>query len=64
MRYSVMLLPLAALGLAGCVVSTPAPRPTNTTIITPAPTTTYAAPPATVYVAPTDTTTTTTRRTY
>jgi hypothetical protein len=49
MRIS-LLLPLAFLGLTGCVVSTPAPAPVSTTYVTPAPTATYVAP------APTTTT--------
>ena len=61
MRYSLLLLPFVAVGLAGCVTSTPAPQPTATTVIMP-PTTTYVAPASNVYVPPTDTTTTTTRR--
>jgi hypothetical protein len=71
MRYSLLLLPFAALGLAGCVVAGP-PRPVTTTYVTPATTTTsyttpasgkYVAPPSSgVYVAPGDTVTTTTVR--
>lgn len=57
MRYS-YLLPLALLGLAGCVVETPAP--TRTTYVTPAPTATYVTPaPTATYVAPAVPTTTT-----
>jgi len=56
MRYT-MLLPLVFLGLAGCVVSTPAPAPVSTTYVTPAPTPTYVAPSAT-YVSPASPTTT------
>jgi hypothetical protein len=55
MRYSLLLLPLALLGLAGCVVSEPA-RPVTTT------STTYSSPPPAMYVAPGETTTTTTVR--
>jgi hypothetical protein len=51
MRYS-MLLPLTFLGLAGCVVSTPAPAPTSTTYVTPAPAATVVAQPAPTYVTP------------
>ncbi|HVC62653.1 MAG TPA: hypothetical protein VND19_20090 [Acetobacteraceae bacterium] len=36
MRYSLLLLPLMFLGLAGCVMSNPAPAPTSTTYVTPA----------------------------
>jgi hypothetical protein len=61
MRYSPLLLPFAAFGLAGCVQSAPAPQPTTTTVVMP-PTTSYVAPPASVYVAPMDTTTTTSRQ--
>lgn len=39
MRYA-LLLPLACLGLGGCV----APAPTSTTYVTPATTTTYTTP--------------------
>jgi hypothetical protein len=52
MRLS-LLLPLTFLGLAGCVVATPAPQPAA--VVTPAPTTTYVTPPAT-YAAPGSTT--------
>jgi hypothetical protein len=52
MRY-ILLLPITLFGLAGCVVSTPAPAPVSTTYVTPAPATTYVAPaPATTYVTP------------
>jgi len=37
MRLS-FVLPLIALGLAGCVEVQPAPRPTTTTYVTPGPT--------------------------
>ena len=53
MRY---VLCIGLLGLAGCVVETPAR--TTTTYVTPAPTTTYVAPapsvayPTATYVAP------------
>jgi len=49
MRYS-FLLTLTLLGLAGCVVETPAPN--RTTYVTPAPTATYVAPavPATTTI--------------
>jgi hypothetical protein len=57
MRYSFLLLPLALLGLAGCVVSEPA-RPVTTT------STTYSSPPPDMYVAPGETTTTIVRRPY
>jgi hypothetical protein len=58
MRYS-LLLPLAFLGLTGCVVTTPAPPPTSTTYVTPtpAPTATVIAQPAPTYVAPPTSTT-------
>ena len=52
------LLPLGLLALTGCVV-TPAPAPTATTYVTPAPTATYVAPaPTATYVAPAAPTTT------
>ena len=55
MRCSLMI---ALLGLTGCVV-TPAPAPTSTTYVTPAPTATYVAPaPTATYVAPAAPTTT------
>ncbi len=54
-----MLLLLAPLALGGCVV-TPAPTPTSTTYVTPAPTTAYVAPaPTTTYVTPAAPTSTT-----
>jgi hypothetical protein len=60
MRYS-LLLPLAFLGLTGCVVDTPAPAPASTTYVTPAPTTTYVAPaPGPMYMTPAAAPTTTT----
>jgi hypothetical protein len=40
MRYSALLLPLAALGLAGCVQAGPPPT-TTTTYVTPGQTQTY-----------------------
>lgn len=50
MRHSLLLLPLATLGLAACV----APEPTRsvTTTYTPATTTTYVMPDASPYGAP------------
>ena len=60
MRYSLLLLPLAAVALAGCVVSSPAPRPmTTTTYVTPETTTTYVTPGSNAYVRPGQSTTTT-----
>lgn len=58
MRYS-LLLPLAFLGLTGCVVTTPSPAPTSTTYVTPtpAPTATVIAQPTPTYVSPPNTTT-------
>ena len=62
MRVS-LVLPLGLLGLAGCVIDTPAPART-TTYVTPAPAPTYVAPPPTyappvaTYVEPAPTTTT------
>jgi hypothetical protein len=58
MRYA-FLLPLAFLGLTGCVVTTPAPAPTSTTYVTPtpAPTATVIAQPTPTYVSPPNTTT-------
>jgi hypothetical protein len=53
MRYT-LLLPLALLGLTGCVVQTP-PAPA-TAVVTPAPTATYVTPPTTTYVSPPTTT--------
>jgi hypothetical protein len=50
MRYS-LLLPLALLGLAGCVVQAP-PGPATTTYVTPVPTATIVTPPTTTYVTP------------
>jgi hypothetical protein len=48
MRFSLLLLPLAVLGLAGCVDVHEHPTPVrHETVVTPAPT-----PPATVYTAP------------
>jgi hypothetical protein len=52
-----MLVPLCFLSLAGCVVATPAPAPSTTTYVTPAPTAAYVAPaPTTTYVTPPTTT--------
>ena len=52
-----MLVPLSFLSLAGCVVATPAPTPSTTTYVTPAPTATYVAPaPTATYVTPPTTT--------
>ena len=48
MRYSLLLLPLAALGLAGCVA--PEPAQSVTTTYTPATTTTYVTPVGAPYV--------------
>lgn len=65
MRYSLML-PLAFLGLAGCVQTGPAaaPAPITTTYVTPAPTATIVtAVPAGTYVTPSSTSTTTVVRT-
>jgi hypothetical protein len=56
MKYSLLLLPLGILSLAGCVVdNTPARSAGTTTYVTP--------PAATTYVAPSSSTTTTTVRT-
>jgi hypothetical protein len=64
MRYSLLLLPLAALGLAGCVVAEPA-RPVTTTYVTPATTTTtYTTQGSGMYAAPGSETVTTVRRPY
>jgi hypothetical protein len=56
MRYSQLLLPLAALGLASCA----APEPTQrvTTTYTPATTTTYVTPVGAPYGGPAQSTTT------
>ncbi len=63
MRYTLLLLPFAALGLTGCIVAGPA-RPVTTTYTTPATTTTtYTTQPAGMYAAPGDTVTTV-RRSY
>ncbi len=51
MRVSLLLLPLVALGLAGCIDVHSNPPARETTVVTPAPA------PAPVYAAP-DTTTT------
>jgi hypothetical protein len=58
----IVFLALAPLGLAGCVVTTPAPTPTATTYVTP-PTTTVAPAPTTTYVTPAAPPTTTVIRT-
>jgi hypothetical protein len=48
MRYSLLLLPVVALGMVGCIdVHEHPPPPRDTTVVTPAPT-----PPATVYATP------------
>jgi hypothetical protein len=47
MRFSWLLLPLALLGLAGCIDVHEHPAARHETVVTPAPT-----PPATVYAAP------------
>ncbi len=52
MRVSLLLLPLAALGLAGCVDVHSNPPAKETTVVTPAPA------PAPVYAAPGTTSTT------
>ncbi|MGA3003815.1 MAG: hypothetical protein ABSE20_19025 [Acetobacteraceae bacterium] len=58
MRYSLLLLPLAAFGLAACVA--PEPTRTVTTTYTPATTTTYVTPTVvSPYAAPAQSTTTT-----
>jgi hypothetical protein len=49
MRYSI-IIPLACLALAGCVVSTPAPTPVSTTYVTPPATATYVQPAGTTTV--------------
>jgi hypothetical protein len=58
MRYSVLLLPLAAVGLAGCVAAGPPPT-TTTTYVTPGQTTTYVVPGSTAYGTPQQSTSTT-----
>jgi hypothetical protein len=58
MRYSVLLLPLAAVGLAGCVAASPPPT-TTTTYVTPGQTTTYVVPGSTAYGTPQQSTSTT-----
>jgi hypothetical protein len=55
MRVSLLLIPLAALGLAGCVDVHSHPTPRDTTVVTPAPA------PAPVYAAPGTSTTVVTR---
>jgi hypothetical protein len=56
MRHLV-LLPLALVGLAGCIAVDDRPPQTTTTYVTPAPTTTYVTPaPSTAYVTPNTTT--------
>ncbi len=47
MRVSLLLLPLAVLGLAGCVDVHEHPAPKSATVVTPAPN-----PPTTVYTSP------------
>jgi hypothetical protein len=51
MRYSLLLLPLAAFGLAACVAP-PEPTRTVTTTYTPATTTTYVTPTVSPYASP------------
>ena len=60
MRYSLLLLPLAAFGLAGCVgVGAPSPQRTSTTDMTPARSATYmtSEQSAKLIILPSDTTT-------
>jgi hypothetical protein len=57
MRVSLLLLPLLALGIAGCVDVHSTPTPRETTVVTPNP----APPPAPVYAAPDTSTTVVTR---
>jgi len=60
MRYSLLLLPLAAFGMAGCVgVGSPSPQRTSTTDMTPARSDTYMTPEqsAKLIILPGDTTT-------
>jgi hypothetical protein len=57
MRVSLLLLPLMALGIAGCVDVHSTPTPRETTVVTPSP----APPPAPVYAAPDTSTTVVTR---
>jgi hypothetical protein len=47
MRVSLLLLPLAALGLVGCVDVHSNPPAKETTVVTPAPAPVYAAPGST-----------------
>lgn len=55
MRISLLLLPLALLGLAGCVDVDRAPPQHETTVVTPAPAApAVVAPPGTTIVAPHD----------
>jgi hypothetical protein len=49
---SLPLLPLALVGLAGCIAVHDNPPPTTTTYVTPAPTTTYVTPAPTYMTAP------------
>ncbi len=56
MRYSLLLLPLAAFGLAGCAADQPTQRVTTT--YTPATTTTYVTPINAPYGTPAQATTT------
>ena len=58
MGYSVLLLPLAVVGLAGCVAAGPPPT-TTTTYVTPGQTTTYVLPGSTAYGTPQQSTNTT-----
>jgi len=51
MRLSLLILPLAMLGLTGCIDVHEHPPTHNTTIVAP-PTQTEVAPPPTVYAPP------------
>jgi hypothetical protein len=53
MRVSLLLLPLLAIGVAGCIDVHSHPAPRDTTVVTPAPA------PAPVYAVPDSTTSTT-----